>query len=46
MLNDKNISKIRNNQGNKLHNLYLDNSYHNSVTTEKYLLKIEFRDTS
>ena len=32
VLNDKNIFKICKNQGKKLHNLYLDNSYHNSVT--------------
>ena len=31
--NDKNIYKIRNNQGKKLHNLFLNNSYHNSVTS-------------
>ena len=31
--NDKNIYKIRKNQGNKLHNLCLNNSYHNSVTS-------------
>ena len=33
VLNDKNISKIRKNQGKKLQNLYLSNSYHNSVTS-------------
>ena len=33
VLNDKNISEIRKNQGTKLHNLYLNNSYHNSVTS-------------
>ena len=33
VLNDKNISKIRKNQGMKLHSLYLNNSYHNSVTS-------------
>ena len=33
VLNDKNISEIRKNQGKKLHNLYLNNSYHNSVTS-------------
>ena len=33
VLNDKNISKIRKKQGKKLHNLYLDNSYHNTVTS-------------
>ena len=32
VLSDKNIFKIYKNQGKKLHNLYLDNSYHNSVT--------------
>ena len=31
--NNKNICKIRKNQGKKLHNLFLNNSYHNSVTT-------------
>ena len=31
--NDKNIYKIRKNQGKKLHNLFLNNSYHNSVTS-------------
>ena len=31
--NDKNIYKIRKNQRNKLHNLFLNNSYHNSVTS-------------
>ena len=30
--NDKNIYKICKNQGKKLHNLLLNNSYHNSVT--------------
>ena len=29
--NDKNIYKIRKNQGKKLHNLFLNKSYHNSV---------------
>ena len=29
--NDKNIYKIRKNQGKKLHNLFLNNSYHNSI---------------
>ena len=29
---DKNISKIRQMQGKKLHNLFLNNSYHKSVT--------------
>ena len=33
MFSVKNISKIRKNQGKKLHNLYLNNSYHNSVTS-------------
>ena len=31
--NDKNIYKICKNQGKKLHNLFLNNSYHNSVTS-------------
>ena len=31
--NDKNIYKIRKNQGKKLHNLFLNNSYHNSITS-------------
>ena len=31
--NDKNIYKIRQNQGKKLHNLFLNNSYHNSITS-------------
>ena len=31
--NDKNIYKIRKNQGTKLHNLCLNNSYHNLVTS-------------
>ena len=31
--NDKNIYKIHKNQGKKLHNLFLNNSYHNSVTS-------------
>ena len=31
--NDKNIYKIRKNQGKKLHNLFLNNSYNNSVTS-------------
>ena len=31
--NDKNNYKIRKNQGKKLHNLFLNNSYHNSVTS-------------
>ena len=31
--NDKSIYKIRKNQGKKLHNLFLNNSYHNSVTS-------------
>ena len=31
--NDKNIYKIRKNQGKKLHNLFLNNSYHNSATS-------------
>ena len=29
--NDENIYKICKNQGKKLHNLFLNNSYHNSV---------------
>ena len=33
LLNDKNISKIRKNQGKKFHNLYLNNSYHNFVSS-------------
>ena len=33
VLHDKNISKIRKNQSKKLQNLYLNNSYHNSVTS-------------
>ena len=31
--NDKNIYRNRKNQGKKLHNLFLNNSYHNSVTS-------------
>ena len=31
--NDKNIYKIRKSQGKKLHDLFLNNSYHNSVTS-------------
>ena len=31
-LNDQHISKICKNQGNKLYNIILSNSYHNSVT--------------
>ena len=31
--NDKNIYKIRKHQGKKLHNLFLNNSYHNSITS-------------
>ena len=31
MSNDKNIYKIRKNQCKELHNLFLNNSYHNSV---------------
>ena len=31
--NDKNIYEIHKNQGKKLHNLFLNNSYHNSVTS-------------
>ena len=31
--NDKNIYKIRKNQGKKLHNLFQNNSYHNLVTS-------------
>ena len=31
--NDKNIYKIHKNQGKKIHNLFLNNSYHNSVTS-------------
>ena len=33
VLNDKNISKICKNQGKKLHNLYLNDSHHNFVTS-------------
>ena len=33
VLNDKSISKIHKSQGEKLHNLYLNNSYHNSATS-------------
>ena len=33
VLNDKNISKICKNHGKKLHHLYLNNSYHESVTS-------------
>ena len=33
VLNDRNISKIRKSQSKKLHNLYLNNSYLNSVTS-------------
>ena len=32
VLNNKNITKVYKNQGKKLHNLYLNNSYHNFVT--------------
>ena len=32
--NDKNICKVRKNQGKKLHNLFLNNSYHNSATSD------------
>ena len=32
-VHDKNIYKICKNQGKKLHNLFLNNSYHNSVTS-------------
>ena len=31
--NDKNSYKIRKNKGTKVHNLFLNNSYHNSVTS-------------
>ena len=31
--NDKNIYKIRKTQGKKLHNLFLNNSYHNPATS-------------
>ena len=31
--NEKNIYKIRKNQGKKLHNLFLNNSYHDSITS-------------
>ena len=31
--NDKTISKFRKNQDKKLHNLFLKNSFHNSVTS-------------
>ena len=31
--NDKSIYKIRKNRGKKLHNLFLNDSYHNSVTS-------------
>ena len=31
--NDKNIYKIRKNQGKKLHNIFLNNSYHNSLAS-------------
>ena len=31
--NDKDIYKISKNQGSKLHNLFLNKSYHNSVTS-------------
>ena len=55
--NDKNISKICKNQGKKLHNLFLNNLYHNSVTSHfsdkvifnfsgQALNTIEFNDTS
>ena len=33
VFNDKNIYKICKNQGKKLHNLFLNNSYHNSVAS-------------
>ena len=33
VLNEKNISKICKNKSKKLHNLYLNNSYHNSITS-------------
>ena len=33
MLNDKDIPKICKNQGKKIHNPYLDKSYHNSITS-------------
>ena len=32
--NDKNISKICQNQGKKLHNLFFKNSHHNSATSQ------------
>ena len=35
VLNNKNISKIRKNHGKKLHNLYLNNIYHNSQDPDK-----------
>ena len=31
--NEKNISKVRKNQGKKLHNLFLNISYHSPVTS-------------
>ena len=31
--NDKNMSTIRKNQGQKLHNFFIKNSYHNSITS-------------
>ena len=31
--NDKNMSKTRKNQGQKLHNFFMKNSYHNSTTS-------------
>ena len=34
MLNDKNLSKLPKNQDKNLHNLFLNNSYHNSVTSQ------------
>ena len=35
MLNDKSLSKFRKNHGKRLHNLYLDKSYHKSVTSHE-----------
>ena len=31
--NDKSMSKIRKNRGQKLHNFFMKNSYHNSITS-------------
>ena len=44
VLNDNNISNIPKNQGKKLHNLYLDNSYHNSYHNLTIQIRW-FRDT-